>query len=60
MSQHRWGHTRARRFLAAVPLTETKTLGSMTDRQRASLAEMLIGQAGAGRGTPDAPTALGS
>ena len=34
MSQHRWGHTRARRFLAGVPMTETKTIGSMTDRQR--------------------------
>ena len=41
MSQHRWGHTRARRFLATVPMTETKTIGSMTDRQRASLAELL-------------------
>jgi hypothetical protein len=34
MSQHRWGHTRARRFLAGVPMTETKTIGSMTERQR--------------------------
>src|ERR1700722_18466677 len=41
MSQHRWGHTRARRFLATVPMTETKTIGSMTARQRHSLAEML-------------------
>src|SRR5271169_3042729 len=39
MSQHRWGHTRARRFLAGVPMTETKTIGSMTDRQRSSLVE---------------------
>ena len=29
MSQHRWGHTRARRFLATVPISETKTLGSL-------------------------------
>ena len=41
MSQHRWGHTRARRFLAGVPMTETKTIGSMTDRQRRTLAAML-------------------
>jgi len=45
MSQHRWGHTRARRFLATIPMTETKTIGSMTDRQRYSLADMLAAQA---------------
>ncbi len=41
MSQHRWGRTRCRRFLAALPMTETKTIGSMTDRQRRALAAML-------------------
>jgi hypothetical protein len=41
MSQHRWGHTRCRRLLTAVPLSETKTVGSMTDRQRRALAAML-------------------
>jgi hypothetical protein len=45
MSQHRWGHTRARRFLAGIPMTETKTIGSMTERQRRSLAAMLEAQA---------------
>jgi len=45
MSQRRWGHTRARRFLAGVPMTETKTIGSMTDRQRQNLAAMLEAQA---------------
>jgi hypothetical protein len=44
MSQRRWGHTRARRFLAAVPMTETKTIGSMTERQRHNLAAMLEAQ----------------
>jgi len=44
MSQRRWGHTRARRFLAGVPMTETKTIGSMTDRQRQNLAAMLEAQ----------------
>jgi hypothetical protein len=43
MSQHRWGRTRCRRFLAALPMTETKTIGSMTDRQRHALAAMLGG-----------------
>jgi hypothetical protein len=41
MSQHRWGRTRCRRFLAALPMSETKTIGSMTDRQRRALAAML-------------------
>ena len=49
MSQHRWGYTRARRFLATVPMTETKTIGSMTDRQRECLAGMLAAQNQAGR-----------
>src|SRR5579871_1769972 len=44
MSQHRWGHTRARRFLATVPMTETKPIGSMTPRQRQTLAAMLEAQ----------------
>jgi hypothetical protein len=41
MSQRRWGHTRARRFLAGIPMAETKTLGSMTLRQRDTLAHTL-------------------
>jgi hypothetical protein len=41
MSQHRWGRTRCRRFLAALPMSETKTIGSMTDRQRRALSELL-------------------
>ena len=41
MSQHRWGRTRCRRFLAALAMSETKTIGSMTDRQRHALAELL-------------------
>ena len=43
MSQHRWGRTRCRRFLAALPMTETKTIGSMTDRQRLALITCLEG-----------------
>ena len=38
MSQHRWGRTRCRRFLASIPMVETKTIGSMTERQRKELA----------------------
>ena len=40
-SQRRWGHTRCRKFLQCVPMSENKTVGSMTDRQRHALAEML-------------------
>jgi hypothetical protein len=40
-SQRRWGHTRCRKFLQCVPMSENKTVGSMTDRQRLALAQML-------------------
>jgi hypothetical protein len=40
-SQRRWGHTRCRKFLQCVPMSENKTIGSMTDRQRRELAQML-------------------
>ena len=43
MSQHRWGRTRCRRFLASIPMSETKTIGSMTERQRNALAARLNG-----------------
>lgn len=43
MSQHRWGHTRCRRFMGAIGMSETKTIGSMTDRQRRALAARLSG-----------------
>jgi hypothetical protein len=41
MSQRRWGQTRCRKFLAQLPMSEKKTVGSMTDRQRSALAAML-------------------
>jgi hypothetical protein len=41
MSQRRWGQTRCRKFLAQIPMSEKKTVGSMTDRQRRTLAVML-------------------
>src|ERR687892_2538759 len=44
MSQHRWGRTRCRRFLSTIPMSETKTVGSMTDRQRRALAAQLNGE----------------
>jgi len=41
MSQRRWGHQRCRRVLGQVPVSETKTIGSLTDRQRRALAILL-------------------
>ena len=41
MSQRRWGQTRCRKFLAQIPMSEQKTVGSMTERQRLTLAAML-------------------
>src|SRR5947209_12870906 len=32
MSQRRWGQTRCRKFLAQIPMSEKKTIGSMTER----------------------------
>jgi hypothetical protein len=40
-SQRRWGHTRCRKFLQCIPMSENKTIGSMTDRQRSALAHAL-------------------
>jgi hypothetical protein len=41
ISQRRWGQTRCRKLLARLPMSENKTVGSMTDRQRRALAAML-------------------
>jgi hypothetical protein len=42
-SQRRWGSTRCRRLLATIPMSENKTVGSMTQRQREALAGLLGG-----------------
>jgi hypothetical protein len=41
MSQRRWGVTRCRKLLQVIPMSENKTVGSMTDRQRRALAALL-------------------
>jgi hypothetical protein len=41
ISQRRWGETRCRKLLAQLPMSEKKSVGSMTDRQRHALATML-------------------
>jgi hypothetical protein len=44
LSQRSWGYARCRGLLMAVPLPETKTVGSMTVRQRDLLAALLADQ----------------
>jgi hypothetical protein len=58
MSQRRWGQTRCRRFLAQIPMSEKKTVGSMTERQRQALAAMLAA-AERGRGWRASPWQAG-
>ncbi len=41
MSQHRWGNTRCRKFLARNQIGEMKRIGALTERQRRMLAEQL-------------------
>ena len=43
-SQHRWGETRCRRLLLSMAMVETKTVGSMTERQRNAIAARLRGE----------------
>jgi hypothetical protein len=40
-SQRRWGRTRARKFLIGLSLSENKRIGTLTERQRAMLANEL-------------------
>jgi hypothetical protein len=41
ISQRRWGTTRCRRFLARNNITETKSIGTLTQRQKNLLAQSL-------------------
>jgi hypothetical protein len=41
LAQRSWGLVRCRRFLRSLSLREDKTVGSMTERQRRSVAGML-------------------
>ena len=40
-SQHRWGRTRSRSFLASTEVPETKQLGALTERQRSAVVAAL-------------------
>src|ERR1700710_2259531 len=48
-SQRRWGSTRCRKLLQSIPMSENKTVGSMTERQRQAGAVGLGGDPAQGR-----------
>lgn len=48
-SQKRWGATRCTKFMESIGLHETKTVRSLTERQRSAMAEILR----SGRPAPD-------
>jgi hypothetical protein len=41
MSQRRWGRARCRRLLLSLGVPENKRIGTMTERQRQALCELL-------------------
>jgi len=41
IAQRRWGRMRSRKLLALIPITETKRLGTLTERQALALAAAL-------------------
>jgi hypothetical protein len=41
MSQRRWGRTRCRRLLTSLQIPENKPIGTLTERQRTLLTEVL-------------------
>lgn len=41
ISQRRWGSTRCRKFLVRNQISETKPIGTLTERQRRLLADQL-------------------
>ncbi|MDX6718025.1 MAG: hypothetical protein QOJ63_279 [Solirubrobacteraceae bacterium] len=41
LCQRRWGTARCAKFLASIGIAETKTVGSMTERQRVALATII-------------------
>lgn len=48
-SQKRWGSTRCTKFMDSIGLNETKTIRSLTERQRSAMAAVLT----ASRPAPD-------
>jgi len=60
MSQRNWGQTRCRKLLQGIPMSEGKTLGAMTDRQRKAGATALRCQAADARALRPRPELLES
>lgn len=60
MSQRRWGRTRCRKFLATIPISENKPIGTLTDRQRRAVASELPTPAQPRTHTHDVTTAAPS
>lgn len=40
-AQRRWGKTRVKKLLAAIPISEGKTIGTLTKRQREAIIQLL-------------------
>jgi hypothetical protein len=45
MSQRRWGRARCRRLLVTLGVPENKRIGTLTERQRTGLFQLLAGKA---------------
>jgi hypothetical protein len=48
-SQKRWGRTRCRKFLQEIGMSENKTIATLTERQRVTLAALLTAKAQSSR-----------
>jgi len=57
MSQKRWGRTRCRRLLVSLSVPENKQVGTLTDRQRVALSDMLAAKNASAAGHADHATA---
>jgi hypothetical protein len=58
MSQRRWGAHRCRKLLFGLRISETKTVGALTERQRGELARRLRGDHAAAPAAPAVSTAV--
>lgn len=52
MSQNRWGGARCRRLLTSIGVPENKPVGTLTERQRGALAEVLRSKRPSTPGSP--------
>jgi hypothetical protein len=59
-SQRRWGETRCRKFLSGIHISENKQIGSLTERQRQTLAVLLNARTGSSATAPAVHEPFGS